>query len=161
MIKLEELHGDKGAKQKRKRIGRGEGSGWGKTSGHGNKGAQARSGSSKRKGFEGGQTPLARRIPKRGFSNNPWAIQTNIVNIAQINKFDEGTVVDYDLLLEVGLVGKNTQRVKVLGNGEITKKITVKADAFSVSAKEKIEKAGGVCEEIDLKELKAAADTQE
>lgn len=151
MIRLEELHGDKGARQKRKRIGRGEASNWGKTAGKGHKGAQARSGTTKGKGFEGGQTPLSRRLPKRGFSNKPWATPTSIVNLAQLNKFEEGATITFEILFEAGLITKNTQRIKVLGNGELTKKLTISADAFSASAREKIEKAGGSC---DIKELK-------
>ncbi len=153
MIRLEELHGDKGARQKRKRIGRGEGSGWGKSAGKGDKGAQSRSGTTKGKGFEGGQTPLSRRLPKRGFSNNPWATPTSIVNLSQLNSFDEGSAVDFEKLLEAGLVTKNAQRVKVLGNGDLTRKLTVTADAFSASAREKIEKAGGSCEVKELSSL--------
>jgi large subunit ribosomal protein L15 len=145
MIRLEKLHGDKGARQKRKRVGRGEGSGWGKTAGSGAKGAGARSGAMKGKGFEGGQTPLARRLPKRGFSNQPWATPTAIVSVSQLDRFDEGTTVDMPALLASGLVRKSTKRVKILGNGELSKKLTVAVHAFSASAREMIEKAGGAC----------------
>lgn len=147
MIKLETLPGDKGATRKRKRIGRGESSGWGKTAGQGHKGAQARSGTTKGKGFEGGQTPLSRRLPKRGFSNLPWSTPTSIVNLSQLGCFAEDATVDSGALRSAGLIGKNAERVKVLGNGELSKKLTVVADAFSASAREKIEKAGGACQE--------------
>jgi len=146
MIRLEELHGDKGARQKPKRIGRGESSGQGKTAGKGNKGAQARAGSSLRKRFEGGQTPLSLRLPKRGFSNNPWRTKTSIVNLAQLGAFEEGAEVNFASLCEAGLVGSNAERIKVLGNGKIEKKLTVVADSFSTSAREKIEAAGGKVE---------------
>ncbi|MBN1868267.1 50S ribosomal protein L15 [Candidatus Sumerlaeota bacterium] len=145
-MRLEELHGDKGARQKRKRIGRGESSGWGRTAGKGNKGAQSRAGASKRKRFEGGQTPLGLRLPKRGFSHDAWREKTGIVNVAQLGRFEEGAKVDFAALYEAGLVTCNTERVKVLGNGEIERKLTVVADTFSASARKKIEAAGGTCE---------------
>lgn len=147
MIKLEELHGDKGALQKRKRVGRGESSGWGKTAGKGNKGAQARSGTTKGKGFEGGQTPLSRRVPKRGFSNQPWQTPTGAVNVGQLSKFEDGATVDVQVLLDAGMVRKHVKRIKVLGMGDLTKKLTVVANAFSALARDKIEKAGGSCQE--------------
>jgi large subunit ribosomal protein L15 len=146
VIKLAELHGDKGMRQKRKRVGRGESSGTGRTAGKGHKGAQQRAGTSKRKGFEGGQTPLSRRLPKRGFSNQPWRVPVSIINLCQLNQFDDNSVVNFEALVKVGLVGKNALRVKVLGNGPIGKKLTVVADSFSASARDKIEAAGGKCE---------------
>jgi large subunit ribosomal protein L15 len=145
MIKLENLHGDKGAKQSRKRVGRGESSGLGRTAGKGNKGEQARSGTPKGKGFEGGQTPLARRTPKRGFSHVNFIDKTVIVNLSQLNKFDNDAQVDFNALVQAGLIVRNTARVKVLGNGALEKKLTVSAHAFSKSAKEKIEALGGQC----------------
>ena len=129
-----------------KRVGRGHGSGNGKTAGKGHKGQNARSGGGVRIGFEGGQMPLARRIPKRGF-NNIFAAKYSIVNVADLNKFKDGTVVDAELLKASGLIKKENDGVKVLGNGELTaKNLTVKAVKFSASAVEKIEKAGGKAE---------------
>ena len=124
-----------------KRIGRGHGSGNGKTAGKGHKGQNARSGGGVRIGFEGGQMPLARRIPKRGF-NNIFATKYAIVNVSDLNKFKDGTVVDTELLVASGLVKKVYDGVKILGNGELSAKLTVKAAKFSQSAIEKIEKAG-------------------
>ncbi len=129
----------------RKRVGRGHGSGNGKTAGKGHKGQNARSGGGVRIGFEGGQMPLARRIPKRGF-NNIFAKTYAIVNVADLNKFESGAQVDAEALLQAGLIKKACDGVKVLGNGELEKSLTVKAAAFSASAKEKIEKAGGKAE---------------
>ncbi len=138
-----------GSTTSEKRLGRGIGSGLGKTSGKGHKGQWARSGGGVRPGFEGGQTPLARRLPKRGF-NNKFAIIYDIVNLDSLNVFDEGTVVTPELLAEKGLVTvKHNGGVKVLGNGQLTKKLTVKADKFSASAKQAIEAAGGVAEVIE------------
>ena len=128
-----------------KRIGRGHGSGNGKTAGKGHKGQKARSGGGVRIGFEGGQMPLSRRIPKRGF-NNIFATKYAIVNVSDLNKFKDGTVVDTELLVASGLVKKVNDGVKILGNGELTAKLTVKAAKFSQSAVEKIEKAGGKTE---------------
>lgn len=137
-----------GANTSEKRLGRGIGSGLGKTSGKGHKGQWARSGGGVRPGFEGGQTPLARRLPKRGF-NNKFAVTYDIVNVEVLNVFDEGTVVTPELLAERRIVnGKNNGGIKVLGNGHLTKKLTVKADKFSASAKAAIEAAGGKAEEI-------------
>lgn len=144
-MKLHELSPAEGSKTGSKRIGRGHGSGWGKTAGKGHKGQKARSGGSIRPGFEGGQTALARRIPKRGF-NNIFATEYSIVNVSDLERFVDGTVVDFELLKAAGLVKKELDGVKVLGNGELTKSLTVKAAAFSASAKEKIEKAGGKAE---------------
>ncbi len=128
-----------------KRVGRGHGSGNGKTAGKGHKGQNARSGGGVRIGFEGGQMPLARRIPKRGF-NNIFATKYAIVNVSDLNKFKDGTEVDAELLKASGLIKKEYCGVKVLGNGELTTKLTVKAAKFSQSAVEKIEKAGGKTE---------------
>lgn len=137
-----------GATTSEKRLGRGIGSGLGKTSGKGHKGQWARSGGGVRPGFEGGQTPLARRLPKRGF-NNKFAVEYDIVNLDSLNVFEDGTVVTPELLAENGIVTvKNNGGVKVLGNGQLTKKLTVKADKFSASAKAAIEAAGGVAEVI-------------
>ncbi len=144
-MKLHELSPAEGSKSASKRIGRGHGSGWGKTAGKGHKGQKARSGGGVRPGFEGGQTSLARRIPKRGF-NNIFATEYTVINVSDLERFVDGTVVDTELLKASGLVKKELDGVKVLGNGELTKSLTVKAAAFSASAKEKIEKAGGKAE---------------
>ena len=137
-----------GAVKSDKRLGRGIGSGLGKTSGKGHKGQWARSGGGVRPGFEGGQTPLVRRLPKRGF-NNKFAVKYDIVNLDALNIFEEGTVVTPELLAETRIVTNKNNGVKVLGNGQLTKKLTVKADKFSASAKAAIEAAGGVAEVID------------
>ena len=144
-MKLHELTPAAGSTKEVKRKGRGHGSGNGKTAGKGHKGQNARSGGGVRPGFEGGQTMLARRIPKRGF-NNIFATKYAVVNVADLERFVDGTVVDTELLKAAGLVTKELDGVKVLGNGELTKSLTVKAAAFSASAKEKIEKAGGKAE---------------
>lgn len=156
MIRLEELHGDKGARQGRKRRGRGESSGLGKTAGRGSKGAGARSGGVKGKGFEGGQTTLSRRLPKRGFSRQPWRVPTTIINLTQLNRFDDGATVDFDALVQAGMVGSKARRVKILGQGDLEKKLTVQASAFSTGAREKIEKAGGSCEVVERLALSEA-----
>ena len=144
-MKLYELSPAPGSNRDVKRVGRGHGSGNGKTAGKGHKGQNARSGGGVRPGFEGGQMPLARRIPKRGF-NNIFAAKPASVNVSDLEIFKEGTVVDAELLKASGLVKKTANGVKILGNGELTKPLTVKAAAFSESAKEKIEKAGGKAE---------------
>ena len=146
-MKLHDLTPSEGATRERRRIGRGHGSGWGKTAGKGHKGQNARSGGGVRPGFEGGQTRLARRIPKRGF-NNIFATKYTAINVSDLEKFVDGTVVDTELLLAAGVIKKENDGVKVLGNGELTKKLTVKAAAYSASAKEKIEKAGGEAEVV-------------
>ena len=128
-----------------KRKGRGHATGNGKTAGRGHKGQKARSGGGTRIGFEGGQMPLARRIPKRGF-NNIFAKPLEAVNVSALDKFEDGAVVDAQMLLHAGVLSKCEYGVKILGNGEITKKLTVKAAAFSESAKQKIEAAGGKAE---------------
>ena len=129
----------------RKRLGRGIGSGTGKTAGKGHKGQKARTGGKIRRGFEGGQTPLYRRIPKRGF-NNIFTVEYATINVSDLDRFEDGTVVNLELLLNEGIVRKPQAGLKVLGNGNLTKKLTVEAKKFSNSAKEKIEKAGGKIE---------------
>lgn len=146
-MKLHELAPAAGSTKDSKRIGRRHGSGWGKTAGKGHKGQNARSGGGVRPGFEGGQTRLARRIPKRGF-NNIFAAKYTAINVSDLEKFVDGTVVDGELLVAAGVVKDCGNGIKVLGNGELTKKLTVKAAAYSASAKEKIEKAGGEAEVI-------------
>jgi large subunit ribosomal protein L15 len=146
-MKIHELGKDPGRTQKRKRRGRGESSGLGRTSGHGNKGSQARSGRGKGYGggFEGGQMPLQRRLPKRGFTNI-FRQEMEIVNLSVLDKFDAGATVDIDALKKVGRVRTSAKKFKVLGNGGVTRKLTVRANAFSESAKMKIEEAGGTVE---------------
>ena len=145
-MKLHELSPAPGSNRPVKRIGRGPASGQGKTAGKGHKGQKARAGRGMRPGFEGGQMPLQRRLPKRGF-NNIFAKEIAIVNVSALNDaFEDGAVVDLAALLESGLVRKELDGVKILGNGELTKKLTVKADAFSKEAKAKIEAAGGSAE---------------
>ena len=146
-MKLHELAPAAGSTTAAKRLGRGVGSGLGKTSGKGHKGAKARSGGGKRPGFEGGQMPLYRRVPKKGFTNI-FRTEYAEVNVGQLEVFTEGTVVNAELLKAAGIIKKTMDGVKILGNGELTKKLTVRASAFSASAKEKIEKAGGVAEVI-------------
>lgn len=145
-MKLHELSPVEGSTKVRKRVGRGHGSGNGKTAGKGHKGQNARSGGGVRIGFEGGQMPLIRRIPKRGFNNKLFATKYTAVNVSDLSKFKDGTVVDTELLLAAGVIKKVNDGVKILGKGELTSKLTVKAAAFSQSAKEKIEKAGGKVE---------------
>lgn len=144
-MKIHELTPAADSNKAVKRVGRGHGSGNGKTAGKGHKGQNARSGGGVRIGFEGGQMPLARRIPKRGF-NNIFATKYAIVNVSDLNKFKDDTVVDAELLKAAGLIKKEYDGVKILGNGELTAKLTVKAAKFSQSAVEKIEKAGGKTE---------------
>lgn len=146
-MKLHELAPAAGSKKDVKRIGRGPASGQGKTAGKGHKGQKARAGRGMRPGFEGGQMPLQRRLPKRGF-NNIFAKEIAAVNVSALNVFEDGAVVDVEALVNAGLVKKALDGVKVLGNGEISKKLTVKANAFSVSAQQKIEAAGGKAEVI-------------
>ena len=136
-----------GSTQVGKRKGRGPGTGNGKTAGRGHKGQKARSGGGTRIGFEGGQMPLARRIPKRGF-NNIFAKPLEAVNVSALNKFEDGAVVDAAAMLSAGVLSKCVYGVKILGNGEISKKLTVRASAFSESAKQKIESAGGKAEVV-------------
>ena len=146
-MKLHELKASAGARKAVTRKGRGAGSGNGKTAGFGHKGQKARSGGGVRIGCEGGQMPLARRIPKRGF-HNIFAKPLESVNVSALEKFEDGAVVDAKALLDAGILSKCTYGVKILGNGEITKKLTVKASAFSESAKAKIEAAGGKAEVV-------------
>ena len=146
-MKLHELSPAPGSTREVKRIGRGHGSGQGKTAGKGHKGQKARSGGSIRPGFEGGQMPLQRRVPKRGF-NNIFATRYASVNVAALNKFEDGAVVDADALTAAGLIKKEYDGVKILGNGNVEKKLTVKVTAFSEAAKAKIEAAGGKAEVI-------------
>ncbi|GIO88326.1 50S ribosomal protein L15 [Paenibacillus faecis] len=146
-MKLHELSPAPGSRQERKRVGRGTGSGMGKTSTRGHKGQNARSGGGVRPGFEGGQNPLYRRLPKRGFTN-PTRKEYAIVNIEELNSFAAGTEVTPELLFEQGIVKNAKSGIKVLGNGEVTVKLTVKANKFSQSAVEKIEAAGGKTEVI-------------
>jgi large subunit ribosomal protein L15 len=144
-MKLHELSPAVGSTKEAKRIGRGHGSGNGKTAGKGHKGQKARSGRGMQIGFEGGQMPLQRRVPKRGF-NNIFATRYAIINVSDLNAFDNNAVVDTEALKAKGLVKKAEYGVKVLGNGELEKAVTVKAAAFSESAKAKIEAAGGKAE---------------
>lgn len=146
-MKLHELSPAPGSVREVKRIGRGHGSGQGKTAGKGHKGQKARAGRGMRPGFEGGQMPLQRRIPKRGFVNI-FATNYAIVNIAALNKFEDGAVVDAKALQDAGIIKNAKDGVKVLGNGELTKKLTVQVAAYSESAKAKIEAAGGKAEVI-------------
>jgi len=146
-MKLNELTSVPGSRKEPKRIGRGIGSGQGKTAGKGHKGQKARSGSGMRPGFEGGQMPLQRRIPKRGFVNK-FAKSIAAVNVGALEKFEDGASVDTQALLDAGLVKVCCDGVKILGNGKLTKKLDVKVAAFSDSAKQKIEAAGGKAEVI-------------
>jgi len=146
-MKLHELKPGQGAKHKAKRVGRGIGSGHGKTSGRGHKGQKARSGGGVRPGFEGGQMPLQRRIPKRGFTNI-FKKEYSIVNLERLNMFEEGSVVTPELLIQQGVIKSSDQRVKVLGDGEIDRALTVRAHKFSKTAAERIEAAGGKAEVI-------------
>ncbi|MBE6836951.1 MAG: 50S ribosomal protein L15 [Ruminococcus sp.] len=146
-MKLHELSPAEGSKFESKRIGRGHGSGWGKTAGKGHKGQNARSGGGVKPGFEGGQTRMSMRIPKRGF-NNIFRTEYAVVNVSDLERFNDDVVVDVELLVASGLVNDTKDGVKILGNGELTKKLTVKAAKFSETAKEKIEKAGGKVEVI-------------
>ena len=144
-MKLHDLKPAVGATAAPKRLGRGVGSGLGKTSGKGHKGAKARSGGGKRPGFEGGQMPLTMRLPKRGFTNK-WRVEYATVNVDRLNIFEDGEVVSPVELIQAGILKNVQDGVKILGNGEITKKLTVQANKFSATAKEKIEAAGGKVE---------------
>ena len=146
-MKLNELIPAPGSNTKSFRVGRGHGSGNGKTAGKGHKGQNARSGGGVRPGFEGGQNPLYRKLPKRGF-HNKFSTIYSIINVETLNRFDDGAVVDLDALMQSGVIKKANDGLKVLGRGEITKKITVKASIFSAAAKAKIEAAGGKVEVI-------------
>ena len=146
-MKLHELSPAEGSAKKAWRVGRGAGSGNGKTAGKGHKGQNARSGGGVRPGFEGGQIPLARKLPKRGF-HNKFATTYSIINVAALNAFEDGETVNINALIEKGIIRKANDGLKVLGNGDITKKLTVEASVFSATAKEKIEAAGGKTEVI-------------
>ena len=156
-MRLHDLKPADGSKHRRKRIGRGPGSGrGGHTSTRGQKGQGSRSGSSTRPGFEGGQLPLARRLPKRGFNNNKFATVYIPVNLESLNQFDDGATVDEAALRAAGLVNGRGDGVKILGQGELEKKLTVKAAAFSASARAAIEGKGGSCEVAAKAEAKAS-----
>lgn len=146
-MELQDLVCTEGSKKNSKRVGRGHGSGWGKTAGKGHKGQNARSGGGVRPGFEGGQMPLQRRIPKRGF-NNIFAKKVIAVNVGDLEKFGEGSVIDSNELINMGLVKRDFDKIKILGNGSLSKSLTVKAQMFSKSAIQKIETAGGKAEVI-------------
>jgi large subunit ribosomal protein L15 len=145
-MRLHDLKPRPGAKHRRKRLGQGESSGHGKTSGRGGKGQTARSGSSIRIGFEGGQMPLIRRIPKRGFNNARHGTRYLPVNLEALNRFEDGSRVDVESLRGAGLANGRADGIKILGDGELTRKLTVSANAFSASARAKIEAKGGKCE---------------
>ena len=147
-MKLHELNSTLGSTHKRKIVGRGPGSGHGKTSGRGEKGQKARSGGNVHIWFEGGQTPLYKRLPRRGFSNKRFSTRYAIVNVSDLNRFKDGETVTPTLLKESGLVKKELNGVKVLGNGKLEKKLTVKANVFTSSAIAKIEELGGTTEVI-------------
>ena len=147
-MKLHELSPAEGSVSEKFRKGRGAGSGNGKTAGKGHKGQNARSGGGVRPGFEGGQLPLYRKLPKRGFNNFRFAKKYAVVNVLSLNKFEDGAVVDCAALLKAGIINSVFDGVKVLGEGELTKKLTVKAAVFSASAKEKIEAVGGKTEVV-------------
>ena len=147
-MKLNELKPNEKAFKTRKRVGRRPGSGLGKTSGKGQKGQNARSGGGVRPGFEGGQLPLFRRLPKRGFSNAKFKTVYAVINLSDLNKFEDGAIVTPEILKEMGILKNQLNGVKILGNGKLEKKLTVKAHKFSESAKESIEKMGGKAEVI-------------
>lgn len=151
---------NKGIKHaERRRVGRGIGSGLGKTSGRGHKGWGARSGSSRRPGYEGGQMPIYRRVPKRGFSNARFRVDYTVINVETLAAFNDGDVVDLETILERGLVSKSAPLLKVLGNGEFQKKLVVRAHKFSASAKTKIEQAGGSVEVLEASTHRAKHDS--
>ncbi len=155
-MRLHNLKPRPGAKHRRKRLGQGESSGHGKTSGRGGKGQTARSGSSIRIGFEGGQMPLIRRIPKRGFNNARHATLYVPVNLDSLNRFDDGARIDETVLREAGLANGKSSGIKILGTGTLTRKLTVAAHAFSASAKAAIEAKGGTCEVVAAKKAEPA-----
>ncbi len=147
-MKLDKLNYAEGSKKTRNRVGRGTGSGNGKTSGKGHKGQKARSGYSRKPGFEGGQLPLFKRIPKRGFSNYEFKTKYSVINVEDLNVFEEGVEVTPEILKDTGILKKQLDGVKILGNGVLEKKLNVKANSFTKSAKEKIESKGGKVEVI-------------
>ncbi len=146
MLDLSNLSPAPGSRKQRKRLGRGHGTGHGKTSGRGHKGFKSRSGSGVRPGFEGGQMPLHRRLPKRGFTNI-FKKQFNVVNVSDLDRFEDGTTIDRDLLAANGLISKKCEFIKILGDGELTKKLNISVDKVSTTARQKIEAAGGSVEE--------------
>jgi large subunit ribosomal protein L15 len=148
-MKLDDLRPAAGSNKKRKRVGRGDGSGHGKTSCRGHKGQGARSGGQRKPGFEGGQMPLQRRLPKRGF-NNPFRIDTSVINLERLEVFPSGTEVTPEVLAQQGLVRGKSKRIKILGDGSLSKALTVRAHGFSAKAKEKIEASGGKAELITI-----------
>jgi large subunit ribosomal protein L15 len=157
-MRLHDLKPRPGAKHRRKRLGQGESSGHGKTAGRGGKGQTARSGSSIRIGFEGGQMPLIRRMPKRGFNNARHTTRYVAVNLESLNRFDDGAKIDVEALRQAGLANGPVKLIKILGDGELTRKLTVSAHAFSASARSKIEAKGGACEVVPAAApVKAAA----
>src|SRR2546430_12273938 len=158
-MRLHDLKPRPGAKHRRKRLGQGESSGHGKTSGRGGKGQTARSGSSIRIGFEGGQMPLIRRIPKRGFNNTRHGTRYLPVNLESLNRFDDGARIDEATLRGAGLANGRGDGIKILGDGDLTRKLTVTAHAFSASAKAKIEAKGGSCEVIAAKKTAPKAES--
>jgi large subunit ribosomal protein L15 len=155
-MRLHDLKPRPGARHRRKRLGQGEASGHGKTSGRGGKGQTARSGSSIRIGFEGGQMPLIRRIPKRGFNNARHTIRYLAVNLESLNRFEDGTRVDEAALRNAGLANGRSAGIKILSGGEFTRKLTVSAHAFSAAARTKIEAKGGVCELVTARKAETA-----
>jgi large subunit ribosomal protein L15 len=155
-MRLHDLKPRPGARHRRKRLGQGEASGHGKTSGRGGKGQTARSGSSIRIGFEGGQMPLIRRIPKRGFNNARHTIRYLAVNLESLNRFEDGTRVDEAALRNAGLANGRSAGIKILSGGELTRKLTVSAHAFSGAARTKIEAKGGVCELVTARKAETA-----
>jgi len=154
-MRLHDLRPRPGAKHRRKRLGQGEATGHGKTSGRGGKGQTARSGSSIRIGFEGGQMPLIRRIPKRGFNNARHTTRYLPVNLESLNRFEDGARVDEATLRDAGLANGRAAGIKILGDGELTRKLTVSAHAFSAAAKARIEAKGGTCELVSAQSPKA------
>jgi len=148
-MKLDDLRPAAGANKKRKRVGRGDGSGHGKTSGRGHKGQGARSGGNTKPGFEGGQMPLQRRLPKRGF-HNPFRVEMSVVNLGQIDVLPAGTEITPEVLIRHGYVSGKNRKIKILGDGSVSKPLTIKAHGFSAKAKEKIEAAGGRAELIAI-----------
>lgn len=154
-LRLHNLKPRVGAKHRRKRLGCGESSGHGKTSGRGGKGQTARSGGTIRLGFEGGQMPLLRRIPKRGFNNRAFRTEFSVVNVGDLNRFEDGAVVSPQELEAQRLISRLQDGVKILGGGELSRKLTVQAHRFSASAREKIVKAGGQCVELPLPSIRS------
>jgi large subunit ribosomal protein L15 len=155
-MRLHDLKPRPGAKHRRKRLGQGESSGRGKTAGRGGKGQTARSGSSIRIGFEGGQMPLIRRIPKRGFNNVRFGTRYSAVNVGDLNAFDDGAQVDETAIRSIGLANGKSHGVKILATGDLTRKLNVTVSAFSASAKAKIEAKGGTCELLTKKAAQPA-----